>query len=528
MAQLPTRTIDISRVLPAYMTGAIDLARYPGVQTGALGQDAAAQAQRLQNARQLATALATGKYIELAPERFEYTATESQAGRPVGLQVPSQCPGLVGAGSSGTGTRLVQYARDCPVLTIGDIGSDPARTTAAATFGGFVLGYGSSQAGAPNASTLMLGRAWMSRFYDIREDSSLAGAGSHNPGMIGLHLFSTDHQFFFSNALTNIRIYGAQQNLLRVSSLGTGNTWTNVYFGGGTFGQRVRLSGAALHLSDGGRGFALGHVAQLNVEWVEAEQILFMEGVRTGAVDSLRFEGCKLAGARPRLIQAVNTLLSIRSLAVVDNWVPLEARQGATMISADHGGALDIVDAEFQWSGEGYHPEATIASASRLVEVAPGSASNLSLRNVSIDPRSQARARLAIDSSIPVSECGAIARIGTYEFRATGSATRDSQIIVGDADQTVYGAHGNPTIRFSEPLTRDRFIRISPFHAPAAAGKSRRRLAADVIHIRRDPTATGAAAVIVVDARNAVAGRLAQAGEELIVSIDADGLIRAA
>lgn len=528
MVRLPTRTIDISQVLPAHITGTIDLARYPGVETGALGRDARAQAQRLQNGRRLAAALSTGKYIELAPERFEYTATASQEGHPVGLQAPSQCPGLIGAGANDAGTRLVQYARDYPALTIGDIGSDVARTTTSGIFRGFVVGYGVSQTGAAHASTLMLGRCWMSRFDDIREDSGLTGDGMANPGMVGLRLFSIGRNFFFSNTLSNIRISRAQQNLLRVSSLGTGNVWANAYFGGGTFGDRVRLSGAALHLSCDAQSFALGHVAQLNVEWVEAETLIFMEGIRTGTIDSLRFEGCKLVGPHPRFIHATNTLASIRSLSAVDNWIGQGTDGGATMIFANYGSALDIVDAEFQWSGEDYSPEATIMKASRLVEVErfPQAISNISMRNVSVDARGNARERLDIDPGLPTAECGALARVGTYEFRATGSATRGSQIVVGDADQMVYGAHRNPTVHYSRPLSRDRFVRISPFHAPVASGGRRKRTEADVLHVWRDPTATGGSAIVVVDARGAVAGRLLRAGDELIVSVDANGFAR--
>lgn len=499
---------------PAILSGAIELGSFPGLVAGPLRHQPNAAAIRIANGRVLQAGLnaaaAAGKFIEEGHGlRIEYAAHQVQEGRNVGLQVPYDLRAFIGSGpGSNGGSQLIQFARNHPVITLGDVGSSN-NLSEGCTYKGFRVGYGVGQQGQDQASTILIGRGFACRYEDLFEDSFMMGSQPYQ-GMIGLHFFTATGQFTFSNILKNIKIHRAQRNLLRTGAVGTGNVWENVYLGGGTFGSRVPLSGAAVHFANNWASQAAGAISQLNIEWVEANQFLFLEAVRTGSFNSLRFEGCKMVGQSPTLISATASTISIRALVLVDTWIGAEAKGTPSIVSSDFNSQISIDGVEAKWSGPSYNSEAVVEVSTHFVDVGR-EYNNIEIANVAIEGGANC---ISIDTTLSNTQFGDLRALGRYSYRKLQSHTENSVIMVTDADHINYGAHRNPIIRYSGPLTADRTVTITKVIAPAGLLSSVLRPNDEIVVLRRDETAIGPYALIVQDSSGIELGRLTTANAE--------------
>lgn len=505
---------------PAIVRGSVELGSFPGLVTGELADRPTAAQIRIANGTALQAGLdiaaATGKFVEESDGlRIEYAASRVQEGRNVGLQVPHQLRGLVGTGPASNGSRLIQFARNQPAVTLGDIGSGNALSEGC-IYRGFRIGYGVSQQGQDQASTIMIGRGFACRYEDLFEDSFMTGPRPCQ-GMTGLHFHTATGQFTFSNILNNIKIHRAQRNLLRTGAIGTGNVWENVYLGGGTFGSRLPLSGAAVHFANNWAEQALGTIAQLNIEWVEANQFLFMEAVRSASFDSLRFEGCKLIGQSPSLICAVGSVASIRALVFVDVWIDATARGTPSLISVSNDSQVKVDGLEAKWSGNSYNPEAVVSAGTRVVNADP-THNNVDIANACFKGASD---QVDLDASLPLATFGATTSVGHYRYRKGQSCSDDSLVSVTDQDHANYGVHRNPTVRYSGALTSPRIVTIHPVMAPSGIASGSLRPDGEIIRIVRDQTATGPHLLVIRDDAGNEIGRLSEPGTEKLLVMKA-------
>lgn len=512
-----TTSSSAALAAPASLRGAVELGSLSGLVTGALDDRPGATAIRIANGSILQAGLdaaaGAGKFVEESNGlRIEYSASRAQEARNVGLQIPYDLRGFLGSGPAYKGgSRLIQYASNHPAITLGDVGSGD-KLSEGCTYRGFRIGYGIGQQGQDQASTILIGRGFACRYEDLFEDSYMAGTLPCQ-GMTGLHFYTANGQFTFSNILKNIKIHRAQRNLLRTGAVGTGNVWENVYLGGGTFGSRVPLSGAAVHFANNWASQAAGAISQLNIEWVEANRFLFLEAVRSGSFDSLRFEGCKLIGQSPSLIHAAGSNVSIHALASIDNWVDAAAK-APSLISANLDSMIRIDGLEAKWSGTSYNPEAVIGTHTSLVKADQGH-HNIEVANATFEGGSD---QFELDASLGAGVFTIPPRIGRYRYRSGQSQVVGGLVSLVDQDYASYGAHLDVTIRYSGKLTAKRTVTISPICAPSGLGSVLPRPEGDVIRIVRDDSAAGAFPLAVQDHAGAQIAQLDTPGTELVLA----------
>lgn len=477
--------------LPAIIRGSADLSTWPGVTLGALpgSTERTANGTAMIACRNYCNT--NGKYLEAPPGRYEYICTEVQNSINVGFQITKDVPGFIGGGASDrSGTRLLQYATNHPVITIGDVSANAGDMHQNSRFGGFCVGYGVTQVGQTQANAILLGRIWMSDFDPIAAITALSGT-SHQP-YIGLKVGASSSQFFFSNNLSSVLIQGGQANILKADANSTGCYWDNIYLGGGAPGNRVALSGNAFFANLSGREF--GSVGQLNVEWTScATDGPLRTDALALAVDHLHMEGNQLNGFDPYLVHVVQGYLHIGSMRALDNWIAAANATGTPRIfSAYDSSRIKCDQLTLRWSGG----SELVASMTFALF---GDATSVVGRHPLVDIHhldvSGNTGAMNLDSTLTAAApgaAGAIYGFNHYSFNKTRSNTEGAVIEVRNADLTVYAAHKSPQLRLKQAITAARKVIVSSNMAASGIGNVPTRLAGEVVNAVRESGATGA------------------------------------
>ncbi|GJE09161.1 hypothetical protein [Methylobacterium longum] len=470
---------------PALIRGSADLSTSPGVVVGSLSN----ASERVANGRSLQAALnwcaINGKYAEMPPGRYEFIAVGRQDRTNIGLHCRKEVPGLIGAGAAvNRGTTLIQYAKNQPVLTIGDVGQNDADSIGQGQFRGYRLGYGVDQSGHIQANGLLLGRICFSNFDDITV-SRFASGILFDP-YIGICIGASDRQFFFSNLIGRVEVDGAQQSLLSMNANSTGNHWNSLYLGGGTFGRRVALSGPAMWANLSGAEF--GSIAQLNIEWCEAPIMLRNDSLALN-IDHLHIEGVAPIGLSPSLVRNVAGMLNIRSFRALNCWFNSKFATGTIKIFAGFNDArTSIEQADLRWDGADYHSEATSSLPIDLYKDDRAPSVRGSIFEVGQFQIAGHSGHFKLDSKPQSDSLVGGAKISffrRYTFDTMLSSTEGVTVTMEDESLTIYGQHKYSRVVATNSFTANRILRLGHRLAANGPGSSSKRLPGDIIQVYR-------------------------------------------
>lgn len=302
--------------VPYLMRGTVQGHLWAGVTPGA----GATSAVRTANGTALQAAIdyaATNRYFfELIPGVYEI----DRAG---GLVIPSNAQGFVWKGAMGaagyTGTSIVQFAPNSPIITMGNTGAGGMTETL--NFDGVAVRYGAGTSGMTDANAILLGRMWMSVLENIDVTANWNGTNWDNPAYRGIYIDDNNivGTGFFSNILKNIRIKGVRENHMCARVTGTGNTFENIYLGNGGapgLAGAIPINGPALLWSSANRA-QYGNVwNQLNIEWTGAPKLIAMN-VTSAMLNSVHLEGNRSTGWNPCLIEAAGSNLLLNQVDVL-------------------------------------------------------------------------------------------------------------------------------------------------------------------------------------------------------------------
>lgn len=482
---------------PAIIRGFADLSTFAGVSKGALANDTLRTANGVALQAALDWCAANGKYAELPDGVYDYLASATQNGNNAGLHVKKDVPGLIMAGEK---TTLVQRAVNHPILTIGDIGANNNDSTRSGIYRAGKLTYGASQAGQAQASGLLLGRVWDSEFSGNWQVDKNIGYGDFAP-YIGFRFgVANGQQFFFQNVVDRLTCTAAQAHLLRFYSGSTGNVFDSGYFGGGTFGSRGVCSGEAISFR--APGSAPGVFKLLNIEWTSAATMMFLDSCSGLLIDYMHVEGCQLTGGDPAVILASASRLQIGQLDLIDVWIAGPAATGfAFILKTDYQARVDINNLYPFWNNSGYNPEAVQTLTTQvhkpLNAATPGSQNAVRIRNMD---KIGGTGTFHIDNLIQGAAFGAAGYIGSfaeYKSNKTMSTTEGANIVMGNANMTVYGQHREAKVTASVNLSAARTLTLSDKLRPSGAGAASVRRSGDLVEVHR--TGAGAFDLVVAD-----------------------------
>ncbi len=473
---------------PAVFRGQADASTYPGVTTGVLANSAARQANGIA-LQAFLDYCSTNKLVAYFPAlRFEYEATANQGGRNTGLHAKNNIGGVIGESGNATyGTRLVQYAVNHPVLTIGDVGATSSYGLQSIKIGHFALGHGVSQTGQTSADGLLLGSLYYSDFIGLVTITPFMQGVF--PPYIGLQIGLSLTQIFFSNVGMNFLIFASQMSYIKNNAGGTGNAWLSAYCGNGGPGNRVAMIGTPVDL--GPSGVDHGFIGILNIEWTNSSggpaAALTSAGDGT-TIGHLHIEGVVIDGNYDRaLINVVEGRLNINSMKCLDVWIKSGVVSGTPKIFTQYGNSRLNVDACYlRWTGTG-----------ELVADAPfqlfdDGFSPIGYRtSVSINKGGcfGNTGSFRLDPTMPSAVPGAannIAAWGNYEYNPSRSRTTDAVITMANAGLTVYGQHRNCQIRLRTALTANQALVLSDKLAANGAGSASVRPAGDFVEVFRE------------------------------------------
>jgi hypothetical protein len=508
---------------PALIRGFANLSTYPGVTKGSLP----GSTERTANGTALQAAFdwcdTNNKYGEMEPGDYQFIASSTQNSRNTGLHFKKGGAGLIGAGSHSAGTRLIQYATNHPVLTLGDVGATASDLTEGAQYQGFTLGHGSSQAGETSADGLLLGRIWRSNFDDFHI-SPFLGGGHPN---VGVRVGLSSAQFFFSNVIGRMEVRGGQAHIFRSDANGTGNTWRSLYLGGGGFGNRVALSSAPMYVNSP----EFGAINQLNIEWTNSSAqsaALDINNCDQFYADIIHFEGVRVNNFDGRCVMAAASRVHIASLKMLDTWIGTANTSGVPAIFRSFGNAVyKVGNCYLFWNGSGYNAEAVADRAFSLFREDTsqiGRSVNVDINNLAVLGNTAAFSFDTTLTGAAPGAAGAIYGAKKYTSSKTRSRTEGAIIEARNADLTVYGAHRSPQVRLKQALTADRKVILSNNMAASGIGNVPVRLAGDEVNAVRESGATGAFNWLIRDSADAVTiATLGTANTESSAILDTTG-----
>ena len=227
----------------------------------------------------------------LPPALIEYSATATDGGINVGFQLDYRAQGLIGWGS--TLTRLVQYASNHPVLTLGTV-SNAANIMQHATIRGIGVGTGVDQSAQTSGHGVVIGNIAWCIVEDIFVDPFIAG-GSRTDVYIGMINPGVNSIGQFENWFNNITIKSGAFEFLELSGNSTGSTWGPLYIGDSSnfFVDWRTPAGNAVVFNN---QTSIGTFLELNLEWIQSPSgvtsgLLLFNNCRGGSFDQIRIEG---------------------------------------------------------------------------------------------------------------------------------------------------------------------------------------------------------------------------------------------
>jgi len=298
---LNTRGVSIAEALdsaPAILRGVLNLNKYITQNGGTLGTGVGTAA-RQQNAvainAGIAYALANNLVIEAHPDRCEIDNVGGVTFMP---------NTSYGGRWFGTGFRIVQFALNQPVFTVGDYTGTNQRGNV--IIDGLDVKHGTDQAGQTNGTALRLGNLFWSSFRNLTVGST-GLAGSDPRSYNCLDIDGNNAAIFFSNSILDAQLKGGYNSLFRLASSGTQNIFQDIYCQGGGGNTATQAVTSPVILQAGGGAMGTSTFINFNVEWCRSNKLIFGDVVRGFNFVGLHTEGNELTGANPTYIDMTNS-----------------------------------------------------------------------------------------------------------------------------------------------------------------------------------------------------------------------------
>lgn len=285
---------------PAIVRGSIRLEKVAGfTPTPPAGQFLtqavmAANATALQNALNYASN--NNKNIEVGNVTFQFYSS-------TGLILPWSGTSTVwqGCGVNSVFKNFYNTSPGCPVMTVGDkSGSGGCYYFDIRDFGNFQ--QGNSNTGNTASRDVVIGGMLWSRISGLFSGNR-ANPGPQYPSWHGVEFIGGNPTF--SCIFEHWQVNGAQQDIMHVPVLGTGNVFRDFYINGG--GQQGTsppvINGNMLALGAGG-AMTEQLFERFNLEWCSTNNPLNISNLYGCRFSELHMEGLNLTGANPYVINS--------------------------------------------------------------------------------------------------------------------------------------------------------------------------------------------------------------------------------
>lgn len=488
-ATTPSQTSE-----PSASQGIVDLNSVTGLVSGSLGTGTEADAQRVLNGQLLQAAFDKAStehkmVVDYQGKLFEYDSRTTDGAVATGLQLKSGAAGLKGLHGAGyVGTAFLQFAPNFPAITLG--GSTQMMS---AVFDGFRVGFGVDQTGNTNAIGILNGNNWACVYGQVAYDRWLSKVIRH-PYIGWAHFPGA---FFFSNEIgTLIGITG--QTAAFATPQGTGDSWHNVYIGGGGIGDRNTLTnGFAFKLENTGNG----HFNQLNIEWFNMAgnySLMGFNNIQTVTFGAVHLEGNKFNGYAPAIINNSYSWVTMEGLQIYDPVFDSATVTGRPAIFSSYGiGALEVQSLDFRsdtW-GDGRTGVVNMRFNLFTPTTMVGAEPTLIVNNAVFYGYSPVSGGVGmdLDPSLPAATYGEVQAFKRYEYKGGFSRTNGARINLysGNGTFTSYGAHRDAIIVLNTPITANRNIVLSDKLRASGMGSTVQRERGDTVTVYRTAAATG-------------------------------------
>lgn len=338
------------------------------------------------------------------------------------------------------------------------------------TFGldwyGTTLHYLNNQAGNTGANALVLGNLWRSTISDIRIANNLTSARPYR----GVYISGAE--FFFSNIVKNIGSFQAHYSAFEIASIGTGNSFENIYLNGRSNSQVQQSCTYPFRWQH--PGFQMMHDSvfnQLNIEWFIALSMMTIANVRGATFNSLHVEQNRFTGAHPSAISTNISNLTINGMMMLDNLIQSSIASGNPSIfrsSSESATAVSnlvmvnnypaSINIPFYVAWQGNDLDNTPAYVNiRNLRLIDGSGTSIK-DNCKLDR--------SIDSTtFGYQRCTTAAELSVQPGLATVNAARMDLL----GSTSIYGAMANNAfVTYPATLTADSTLRLMSTMGPAA------------------------------------------------------------
>ncbi len=426
---------------PAILRGTINAEYVTGVTVGAGQSTGTRQATATALQAAWASAVANGQFFEIPPNIYEIDTTTSLV-----VENRNYSNQLVWKGTPMS--RIIQYnaaGSGTPVLTIGDLGGNTYSMNI--MIDGVSCEYGGSVAGLTNTANIVISSIVSSSVSKVR-----AGAGSNvNPAYYGCRFIGGVPAF--SCSFNDWGVNGAQQDMIHINAISTGNVADNWYcnMSNGTLG------GYYLFMADSGFWEGLDF-RRVNFEWGTCNIMVFCQYMTGQRFGSVHLEGIVFTGADPILFRKNGNSLSIDLLDIQNcRFATADGASGTASLIWDY--------APSQAGGAGSKAGGTTHIVS--LNIANQTASQVTIPIWLFNPigmpgsgviaasidKCQMRdeaggnydTRIGIDPHMPTANFATPRQFNRYDYGLTGSNVTSSVLDVAAA-YTHYGQHQDATL----------------------------------------------------------------------------------
>lgn len=485
---------------PGILRGCLNIVDYLP-RHGAVFGSGQTLSQRQTNATQLQAALLlaanNNKFVEWPPS---ITEIDNTAGITMSTNA-YQGISVVGTGTS----QLVQFHSGAPILTIGDNSASPFGGLGNIKVDGLRLSYGSAQPANASATALVFGDLVYS---DIRNITVAPGNAPYIALQIGNN---SGAAAFFSNNVTNLSLFGAQQTLFLMYGFDTGSVFSNLYMnnatasGAGAGGTQCgQLTGSAFVF---GNAFNISECTfdQLNIEWVAASTIMAINQANASFL-GCHWEQIVMTGASP----------SFWNLAGQDNCnvqliggETIDVQWNTGQLSGSPTWIIDYDGVNFTSIGHHFLKDsqsqlATNAAFTLYGGSGGGTTPAVPYGSVSLDAfkTSTYEGFLSIDGNLPRATYGDVDLIDGWRNVTAWPRLRGSLIVNPPNNAVIYGAMGSETkVLYKSALTGNLTLVLGTnMMASGATGQNTLRPVGDQVQVIRDSAATGSFTITIKNA----------------------------
>ena len=371
-----------------------------------------------------------------------------------GLIIPEGYTGFewrgsrLGTNGNYSSTKIVQYADNTPVLTVGAL-SDNSYTM---IIDGVDLSYGNSQVGFTSSYTLKIQQTWRSQFRNISAKGGYINCLIDGGG------------FYFQNTMEHCLFGHGEKHSLAIQNFGTGNIWRDLYLGGGA-PTATTISGSVLYMFAGGSAQHENIFEQVNMEWAKCTNALYMHTCRNMSFISTHFEGNELSGSYPSLIYSENCYTNFTGLTMLENKIKTaNITAGTPALFLDgFNSSYNINGLMLEWDGVSVDKNFNIFS--RGGYLSSDYPTMISAKNINIIDGASGTPNipyLNLSNKLNISDYANnyINRINKFTQLEFNPEIEEAKISI-TGDYTVYGHIKNSMIYSPTALSADRTITLS-------------------------------------------------------------------